>query len=112
MKIDLVTTDCEDLACHTGATYLLDLQVIDECNDIPDNLAGYSARMLVYDEVETTVIATVPGTITEPKNGIIHFEIDADDTDDLTVGMYSHIIEISIGTMVYRIANGYFEVAE
>jgi hypothetical protein len=112
MKLDLVTTDCEDLACHTGATYLLDLQIIDECTDIPDDLTGYAARMLIYDEVETTVIFSVAGTITTPKNGLIHFEIDANDTDDLVVGIYSHIIEISIGTMVYRIANGDFEVVE
>ena len=112
MKLDLVSTDCEDLACYTSATYLLDLQIIEECTDIPDDLTGYSARLLVYDEVETTVIATVAGKITTPKNGLIHFEIDADDTEDLTVGIYSHIIEISIGSMVYRIANGDFEVIE
>jgi len=111
-RLDFTTTDCEDLACHTGVTFIVDFLVIDDCTNIAQNLAGYTARMLIYDVTESTVIKSVSGTIATPATGVVSFEISATDTGALTVGMYSHFIELTISSRVYRIAFGNFEVSQ
>ena len=109
--IDFVNTDIADLACHTGVTFSVDLHVTQGCTGLPDNLAGYSAKLLVYNGVETVVIATITGTITDPTNGLVNFTIAASATALLVIGLYSHVIELTIGTTVYRVAQGSFEVS-
>jgi hypothetical protein len=80
-----------------------------ECSSLPDDLTGYTASMVVYDD--TTTIITIPGVISTPTNGIIHFEISAHDTGDLDVGMYNHYVNLITGSTIYRISEGFFEVA-
>jgi hypothetical protein len=111
-RIDFVTTDCDDLSCHTGATFIVDLLISDFCSGLPDDLSGYSATMLIFDEDESVVIDTITGVIAEPRKGIVNFTIPADDTADYVVGMYNHQIDLTIATTVYRLGQGYFEVAQ
>jgi hypothetical protein len=111
--IDFVETDCSDLACHKGVTFLVDCLVYQDCNNKPDDLTGYTARLLVFDEVETNVIIDIPGTINTTAKGIIHFQVGADDTDDLPVGMFSNNVEItSSGGIVYRLSSGAFQITD
>jgi hypothetical protein len=108
-SLDFVETDCTDLACHVGTTFIVDIQVLQECNDLPDDLTGYTALMHVYDEDDST-IADITGVISDPESGEIHFELAATATALLTVGVYNHHINLTIGSTVYRIAHGKFEV--
>ena len=110
-NLDFVTTDIADLGCHTGVTFSIDLLVTQRCTGLPDNLTGYTARLLVYNVVETVVIASVTGTIASPTTGLVVFTIAASATALLPIGLYSHVIELTIGTTVYRIAQGDFEVS-
>ena len=110
--IDFVKTDCYDLACHTGVTFLCDCQVIQDCSELPDNLTDYSAVLTILDTTETDVILTVNGVITEPLLGVIHFEIAASATATLALGIYKHHIQLTTGSTVYRLASGLFEVSE
>lgn len=110
-KIDFVTTDYDDLACHTGVTFIVDLLLSDYCSGLPDNLSGYTASMKIHGELETDVLATITGTISQPTKGIINFTIPAAATETYVPGMYYHQINLSIGSTVYRIGQGYFEVA-
>jgi hypothetical protein len=112
-KLDFVSSDCEDLGCHTGATFLVTVQCFQACiTDMPVDLTGYTATLQVYDEVETVSVINVTGTITAPTTGIIQFLISAHDTGHLTVGMYSYNINLSIGSNIFRMAYGTFEVSE
>lgn len=111
-KIDFVYNDFCDLACHTGVTFIVDLQSISDCTNEANDLSGYTASLLIYNEYESVVIDTITGSILEPQKGIIHFEISASITQNYVVGVYKHHIEITSGTIVYRIAQGNFEVTE
>jgi hypothetical protein len=112
-KIDFVTTDCEDLGCHTGATFLVTLYCFQSCgSDLPVDLTGYTADLIIYEVTESTPTLTVSGTIANPANGLIQFLISPDDTGDLEIGEYSHVINLNIGTNVFRTAYGKFEVTE
>lgn len=111
--IDFVQTECGDLACHQGVTFIVDCAVTQACSNRPDNLTGYTARLLVFDGVETNVIVDIPGTISEPLRGIIHFQLSATETQDLPVGMYSNNIEVtSVAGIVYRLSSGAFEITQ
>lgn len=110
--IDLVITDCDDLSAHTGVTFILDLLVTQECSGLPNDLTGYSAKLVVFDAVDTDIIVEIPGVIPEPVNGVIHFELSAADTADLLPGNYEYHLEIIQGSMVYRLAQGQFEVTQ
>ena len=111
-EIDFIKTDCADYACHTGATFLVDMQLIQECNGLPNDLTDYSAAMkITTEDDETDILTTIVGSITDPLAGIIHFELSASETSALTVGLYDHQIDLtSIGGIVYRVSEGKFEV--
>lgn len=111
-KIDFVRTDLDDLSCHTATTFEINVRLIDNCTGVPDNLTGYTARMVIYDTSEISPISTISGTISTPTNGIINFLIPATTTDDYIEGMYNHYIEILISGRVDRIGYGYFEVTK
>jgi hypothetical protein len=111
-NLDFVKTDCEDMSCHTGTTFNLDLISTGECKDTPYDLSGYTASMLIFDTIETVVIDTIVGTFPDRARGLVNFNIPAIDTHDYVVGMYNYHIELSISTSVYRVAEGYFEVTQ
>jgi hypothetical protein len=111
-KIDFVETDLNDLSCHTGVTFEVDILLTDYCSGIPNNLSGYSAMMLVYDVLESEDIIGITGSIMEPEKGIINFHLSPTQTNTLDVGNYVHHIDISNNTNTYRICQGTFEVQE
>ena len=112
-KIDFVATDCEDLACHTGATFLVNMACIQGCNSqTPVDLTGYTATLQVYDGTEATSIIDVTGTISDPSSGNIQFLIAPDDTSDLEIGDYSYNLNLAIGDNIFRVSQGIFEVKE
>lgn len=112
-KLDFVSSDCVDLSCHTGTTFLVTVQCFQACiTDLPVDLTGYTATLKVYDEVETVSVINVTGTIADPATGIIEFLIPPTATALLTIGMYSHVINLSIGSNIFRMAYGTFEVSE
>lgn len=108
MNLDFVLTDCSDMACHKGVTFIVDVQVLQCCSDLPNNLGGYSAKIIVYLETET--IKEINGTIADPSNGIVNFKLTATETNALTVGNYYHHIELMTSDNVYLVASGMFEV--
>lgn len=110
-RIDFVNSDLEDLSCHTGVNFIVDLQLADYCSGLPDNLTGYTAQLIIYDDDDTDPIDTITGTISTPTNGQISFNIPAATTATYTAGMYHHHIQITISSTVYRIGQGYFEVS-
>lgn len=107
--IDFVKTDCGDLSCHIGITFLADILVMNSCTDAIADLAGYTAELVIYAIGELTDIDTITGTIDIAK-GIISFEILAADTDDYEIGMYNYQINITQGSNVFRLSDGKFEV--
>ena len=109
-KLDFVETDFEDLSCHTGATFNYDLLVTQQCSGLPNNLAGYTARMVIFDELESVVIDTITGTIATPTNGTINFNIPATTTENYTIGLYLYHLELLISSTVTRLGQGFFEV--
>lgn len=113
-RIDFVVSDCEDLACHVGSTFVVDLFLQEDCTDLPIDLTGYSAAISIVEEVDgvDTVIETITGVIDNPPDGSIHFELSADDTADLEIGRYWYYLTLTIGTTIYREAHGTFEVAK
>jgi hypothetical protein len=111
--IDFVQTDCSDLACHTGVTFLVDCLLYQACNGLPDDLTGYTASLLVFDEIETNVIIDIPGTIDPLARGVIHFQVSAAVTDTLPIGMYSNHVQVtSSGGIVYRLSSGAFQITQ
>lgn len=108
-KIDFVNTDLEDLSCHTGATFLVDVRLSEICTGLPDDLTGYTARMVILDS-EYQTVATITGSITEPTKGLVSFQMSTTETEALIVGMYKHQIELIQGSTIYRIGQGDFEV--
>jgi len=110
--LDFVKTDLCDLACHQGVTFSIDLLCTQGCSNLPDDLHGYTATMLVYDTDVDDDIATMTGTIADQSSGEINFAMSATTTAALDVGMYNHYIDLQIGATVYRIVGGKFEVAE
>ena len=113
-RIDFVVSDCEDLACHVGSTFVVDLFLQQDCTDLPIDLTGYSAEISIVETVVDveTVIETITGVIDNPTDGSIHFELSAADTADLDIGRYWYYLTLTIGTTVYREAHGTFEVAK
>lgn len=110
-KLDFVETECTDLAMNKGVTFIVDCLVYQECNNAPDDLTGYTARILVYDEIETNVVIDIPGSINPFKKGIINFQVSATETATLPVGMFKNHIEItSSGGIVYRLSSGLFQI--
>ena len=110
--IDFVKNDLNDLACHQGATFSVDLVVSQGETGLPDNLGGYSATMEIYGDDLTDDIASIVGTISDPSTGIVNFTISAIGTALLPVGLYNHYIQLSIGATIYRISYGAFEVLQ
>ena len=112
ITVDFVKSDFEDDACHTGVTFTFDMLLIEDCTNLPNDLTGYTATLLIFDEVETEVIDTIAGTIAYPLKGKINFTISAATTAGYTPGMYCHHIELTNGTVINRVAEGSFEVSE
>jgi hypothetical protein len=111
-KINFIMSDCEDLSCHTGTTFNLDLLSTEDCYDLPYDLTGYTAEMLIFDTVETDIIDTIVGTISFPTKGIVNFNIPATTTLNYQIGMFNHQIELKISSDIYRVAEGLFEVRQ
>lgn len=111
-NIDFVNSDMNDLACHTGVTFNAELLFIEDCSNVPDDLTGYAATLVIYDTIETAVIDTITGDISEPLKGRVSFVISASITRDYPLGMFNHHIELTIDDNVYRVAQGNFEVSE
>ena len=109
--IDFVKSDCFDYSCHTGVTFSVDMIVYQDCVDTPNDLTGYSAQLLVFNGSESNVVVSVPGIISTPLTGAILFNISADDTALLPIGIYNHHIQMtSADNTVYRVAEGTFEI--
>lgn len=111
-NLNFITTDCEDLACHTGNTFEADLLFQEDCSDVPQDLTGYTCELKIYDTVETNIIDTVLADMSEADRGIVSFIIPATTTENYTIGMYYHQINLSIAANVYRVAQGYFQISE
>lgn len=109
-NLDFIKTDFCDRSCHTGVTFSVDILMTEECTGHPINLAGYTARLVIYDIVETNIMTTISGTITTPTSGIMNFTIPYATTEAYIIGMYYYHIELLIGTTVDRIGQGFFEV--
>lgn len=111
--IDFVQTDCQDLAMHTGVTFLADCLIYQACNNLPNDLTGYTARLLVFKDTDSDIILDIPGTVDISAKGIIHFQVDASVTAVQPIGMYQNHVEItSSGGTVYRLSSGAFEISE
>lgn len=108
--IDFVKSEFEDLSCHTGITFFVEMRIVDSCTNIPDDLTGYTASLKVFAETAETSSYTISGTISDPTSGIVSFTSTASATSNYVVGMYRHQIELTIGTTVYLAAQGKFEV--
>ena len=109
-NLDFVETDFDDLSCHTGATFNVDILITQKCTSTPDDLSGYTARLVIFDSLESEVIDTITGTIATPTNGIVNFNIPATTTAGYVIGLYSYHIELLISTTVTRLGQGFFEV--
>ena len=46
--IDLVKTDTDDLSCHTGITFFIEMLMLNGCTDDADDLTGYTASLKIY----------------------------------------------------------------
>ena len=123
-NIDFIKTDFEDLSCHTGATWHVDILLMQKCSNIPNNLTGYSARMNIFPTDETVITGNtgatgitgptgiyVSGTIDNPIDGSVSFLIPASETENYAEGIYDHHIELLIDSTVQRIGSGKFEVS-
>jgi hypothetical protein len=112
-QIDFVKTDCEDYAMHTGVDFIVNMQVTQYCNNLPNDLTGYTGVIRVFDKIETAIVTTISGVVTDALNGVIMFRKTAAETNTLTVGSYSHQIELtSSGGVVYRISEGSFDIEQ
>jgi hypothetical protein len=108
--IDLVKTDTDDLSCHTGITFYIDMIMLNGCTDDPDDLTGYTASLKIYSGTAETASYTIAGTISNPTDGIITFSATATATAGYVVGMYRYQVELKLGATVYLVAQGRFEV--
>lgn len=110
-NLNFINTDCSDLACHTGTTFEVDLLFTSECTGIPDDLTGYTCTMKIFGDVETDVLDTITADMTESDKGLISFLIPANQTQTYEENMYNYHIELTIGSTINRVAQGYFEVS-
>jgi hypothetical protein len=108
--LDFVKTDCGDLSCHPGITFLADILVINKCTGVFAVLTGYTAELIIFVEGALTDIDKITGTIDATK-GVISFSIPAADTDNYVIGIYSYQINLTQGANIFRLAQGKFEVS-
>lgn len=108
--IDFVKTDTDDLSCHTGITFFIEIRLIDECTNAPDNLTGYTSSLKIYSGTAETASYTIAGVISTPTNGIITFTALASVTSGYVLGMYRYQVDIISGATIQLIAQGKFEV--
>jgi hypothetical protein len=107
--LDLMQDDCSDYAIHIGATFSLDMYFTQGCSSdgLPVNLTGYSAEMIIIDQITKAEIETITGVITDPLTGLVNFELTPTETEDLAEGIY---LDLSFNGKIYRVATGKVEV--
>jgi hypothetical protein len=112
-NLDLIQSDCIDYAIHIGATFSIDMYFTQGCdqNGLPVNLTGYSAQLVIIDQITKNIIETITGTISNPLLGVINFELSSSETEDLIENIYDYFLNLSFSGKVYRVANGKIEVA-
>lgn len=111
-NLDLIESDCDDNSCHVGTTFSIDIYFTQNCSKdgLPVNLTGYTAEMIVIDQIDSTEIVSIVGTISTPTSGLINFFLTPTQTSNLEVGFYKYFINLMIGDNVYRTIQGKFEV--
>lgn len=110
--LNLMQDDCSDYAIHIGATFSLDMYFTQGCTsyDTPVNLTGYSAEIIIIDQITKAEVETITGTISTPLSGLINFELTPTETEDLIEGVYSYYLDLSFNGKIYRVASGKIEV--
>lgn len=115
---DFINCDRYSAACQKGVTFATSLYVYQSCNNLPNNLNNYSAKLVVRPEpgsIEIIVECTVENGRVEVQGdrGIIDFYISAADTAQLEPGMFVYEITItSLDDLVFRLAFGKFQILE
>lgn len=112
--------DCDRYsgALQKGVTFLTTLYVYQSCDNLPNNLTGYTAKLVVKDQ---------PGALTsifectelngrasiEPTKGLVHFQVSAADSLLFEAGNYVFEATVtSADDLVYRLAFGRFQILE
>jgi hypothetical protein len=107
-----------NITCQQGATFQRQITWTDSAKN-PYNLAGYTARMQVRDNVSSNTVvvalstsAGYAGTISlGGTEGTVDLVISAANTASLTAGQYVYDIElVSGGGVVTRLLEGNFKV--
>ena len=110
MRLDFIKTNTYDYSAKQGITFQVDIKV-KHSNGLPADVTGYSAEIVVYNDIDKSVIATISGNVADGPNGEIHFEHDASDTALLPLGRYNYKMNMTTLTLVTtRLSEGFFEV--
>jgi hypothetical protein len=91
----------QDFTLYTGSTLAIEVTVLDsEGAPIDFGLIPYMAKWVLYtaDEVLITKTSAVGGGITfpAPTEGVMLITINAEDTVDLTSGIYGHEARLTV----------------
>lgn len=99
--------------CEQGATLNLPLQWNDGTGN-GVNLSGYTAKMQVRSAQDSATsvleLSTANGRIALTNTGSITLLVDATTTGALAIGQYVYDLELTSGTTVYRLLEGFFIV--
>jgi hypothetical protein len=99
--------------CEQGATFNLPLQWNDSTGN-GVNLSGYTAKMQVRTDLDSTSplveLSTANGRIALTITGGITLTIDATTTGAFAIGQYVYDLELTSGTNVFRLLQGFFVV--
>lgn len=99
--------------CEQGATLDLPLQWNDSTG-AGVNLSGYTAKMQVRASQDASTslleLSTANGRIVLTNTGSITLLVDAVTTGALAIGQYVYDLEMTSGTNIYRLLQGFFVV--
>jgi hypothetical protein len=98
-----------DLCLPQGATW--DLQMIWEADNVPVDLSGYTARMMLRvapeDATPTVALSTTNGTMSVMSNGTIALNYSAASSSAVTAATYVYDMElVTAGGNVRRLIEG------
>ena len=110
MRLDFIKTASFDYSAKQGVTFQVDVK-IKHPDSSPVDVTGYSSSIVVYNDIDKSLIATINGTITDGPNGEIHFEHSAVNTALMPIGRWNYKLEMTTPTPVTtRLSEGFFEV--
>lgn len=112
--------DCDRYsgALQKGVTFLTTLYVYQSCSNLPNDLSGYTAKLVVRESVGSSTIIFECNELNgrasiDPTKGLVNFSVSAEDSLLFDAGNY--VFEATVTSddnNVFRLAYGRFQILD